>query len=150
MGVQEFDFFHELIAHEEITRIGCPGFQDGLGSGMVIGLPPVLHFGTKELAAKVPPSRSPCLELARPYVACDVPSDLLCAFGGTRCQIVPEVLLGKKRICLAISEPHAGSDVAGLQTTAVKSPCGWGTNLVMRLNDLSAPWFCLILHQGLL
>eukprot|EP00193_Tetraselmis_chui_P016737 CAMPEP_0177790470 /NCGR_PEP_ID=MMETSP0491_2-20121128/23374_1 /TAXON_ID=63592 /ORGANISM="Tetraselmis chuii, Strain PLY429" /LENGTH=468 /DNA_ID=CAMNT_0019312551 /DNA_START=153 /DNA_END=1560 /DNA_ORIENTATION=- len=62
----------------------------GMGAGFIIGLPPVLHFGSKQLAAK----------------------------------IVPEVLTGKKRICLAISEPHAGSDVAGVQTTAVKSPCG--------------------------
>eukprot|EP00192_Tetraselmis_astigmatica_P012977 CAMPEP_0117672596 /NCGR_PEP_ID=MMETSP0804-20121206/13991_1 /TAXON_ID=1074897 /ORGANISM="Tetraselmis astigmatica, Strain CCMP880" /LENGTH=407 /DNA_ID=CAMNT_0005481213 /DNA_START=11 /DNA_END=1232 /DNA_ORIENTATION=- len=87
---EEFDFFHELIAHEEVARIGCPGFQDGIGAGMIIGLPPVIHFGRKELAAKV----------------------------------VPEVLRGDKRICLAISEPTAGSDVAGIQTTAVKSPCG--------------------------
>jgi alkylation response protein AidB-like acyl-CoA dehydrogenase len=57
---------------------------------MVIGLPPVLHFGKKELIAKV----------------------------------VPEVLSGKKRICLAITEPFAGSDVASIQATAVKSEDG--------------------------
>lgn len=51
--LQEFDFFHELIAHEEVARIGCPGFQDGLGAGMIIGLPPVIHFGPPGLAAKV-------------------------------------------------------------------------------------------------
>jgi len=39
-------------------------------------------------------------------------------------QIVPEVLSGKKFICLAISEAHAGSDVMGLKTTAVKSDDG--------------------------
>lgn len=50
---QEFDFFHELIAHEEVARIGCPGFQDGIGAGMIIGLPPVIHFGRPELSAKV-------------------------------------------------------------------------------------------------
>lgn len=38
--------------------------------------------------------------------------------------MVPEVLEGKKFICLAISEAHAGSDVMGLQTTAVKSEDG--------------------------
>ena len=54
-AMQEFDFFHELIAHEEVARIGCPGFQDGIGAGLIIGLPPVLHFGTKALAAKVQP-----------------------------------------------------------------------------------------------
>ena len=33
-------------------------------------------------------------------------------------------LRGDKFICLAITEPAAGSDVANIQTTAVKSPCG--------------------------
>ena len=37
---------------------------------------------------------------------------------------MPDVLDGKKFICLAISEAHAGSDVMGLQTTAVKSEDG--------------------------
>ena len=57
---------------------------------MIIGLPPVLHFGSKALKDK----------------------------------IIPEVLSGEKKICLAISEPTAGSDVAALKTTAVKSQCG--------------------------
>lgn len=35
-----------------------------------------------------------------------------------------EVMSGAKRICLAISEPFAGSDVAGLVTTAEKSADG--------------------------
>ena len=82
----EFDSFHELIAHEETCRLGVPGYVDGLGAGLVIGLPPVLQFGRPEIARKVG----------------------------------REILLGKKRICLAISEPAAGSDVAGLQTIAVK------------------------------
>ena len=62
----------------------------GLLGGKVIGLPPVLNFGSDEIKAKV----------------------------------VPEVLDGKKFICLAISEAQAGSDVMGLQTTAVKSEDG--------------------------
>lgn len=39
-------------------------------------------------------------------------------------KVVPEVLNGDKVICLAITEPWAGSDVAHLRTSAVKSPCG--------------------------
>jgi len=39
-------------------------------------------------------------------------------------KIVSDCLLGKKIICLAITEPYAGSDVANLQTTAVKTPDG--------------------------
>ncbi|KAH8671145.1 acyl-CoA dehydrogenase/oxidase [Xylariales sp. PMI_506] len=38
--------------------------------------------------------------------------------------IMDEVLSGKKKICLAITEAFAGSDVAGLRTTAVKTPDG--------------------------
>ncbi|KAJ3068784.1 hypothetical protein HDU98_008104 [Podochytrium sp. JEL0797] len=33
-------------------------------------------------------------------------------------RVVAPVLLGEKTICLAITEPYAGSDVAGIQTTA--------------------------------
>merc|ERR1719240_2405409 len=92
LGVKpsEFDHFHEMIAHEEIGRLNSPAYNDGLGAGFCIGLPPVLHF--------VPPH--------------------------IRDKVVPEVLRGDKRICLAISEPAAGSDVAGLLTTAQKTADG--------------------------
>ncbi|KAJ3277203.1 hypothetical protein HDV01_000255 [Terramyces sp. JEL0728] len=86
----EFDYFHELIVHEEFTNNGLPGYTDSLGSGLVIGLPPVINFGSAALKARV----------------------------------VPEVLRGDKVICLAISEPGAGSDVAGMLTTARKTPDG--------------------------
>lgn len=105
---EEFDYFHELIITQEATRCGARGYGDGepillpaslvmltlpmigLLGGAVIGLPPVLNFGSDELKAR----------------------------------IVPDVFAGKKFICLAISEAHAGSDVMGLQTTAVKSEDG--------------------------
>jgi alkylation response protein AidB-like acyl-CoA dehydrogenase len=41
-----------------------------------------------------------------------------------RDRVVQDVLSGKKLICLAVSEAFAGSDVAGLKTTAVKTPDG--------------------------
>mmetsp|Transcript_3400 Transcript_3400/g.6435 ORF Transcript_3400/g.6435 Transcript_3400/m.6435 type:complete len:515 (+) Transcript_3400:23-1567(+) len=41
-----------------------------------------------------------------------------------RDKVVGEVLSGTKKICLAISEPYAGSDVANIRTTATKSACG--------------------------
>ncbi|KAH9481447.1 Acyl-CoA dehydrogenase apdG [Psilocybe cubensis] len=41
-----------------------------------------------------------------------------------RDKVVPEVLSGEKPICLAISEAFAGSDVAGLRTTATKTQDG--------------------------
>ncbi|KAF8625551.1 hypothetical protein AX15_005317 [Amanita polypyramis BW_CC] len=87
---EEFDYFHELIITQELARASLRGYADGLLGGKVIGLPPVLNFGSEELKAR----------------------------------IVPEVLDGRKFICLAISEAHAGSDVMGLKTTAVKTEDG--------------------------
>ncbi len=59
-------------------------------SGTVIGLPPVLNFGSDQLKKR----------------------------------IVPDILSGQKPICLAITEAFAGSDVAGLKTTAKKTEDG--------------------------
>jgi len=41
-----------------------------------------------------------------------------------KARVVPEVISGKKFICLAISEAFAGSDVMGLKTTAKKTEDG--------------------------
>mmetsp|Transcript_29302 Transcript_29302/g.95496 ORF Transcript_29302/g.95496 Transcript_29302/m.95496 type:complete len:523 (-) Transcript_29302:1361-2929(-) len=87
---EEFDFFHEMIVHEEVSRLGVPGYSDGLGAGLVIGLPCVIHFA--------PPA--------------------------IQREVIPKVYAGDKRICLAISEPFAGSDVANIRCTATKTPCG--------------------------
>ena len=39
-------------------------------------------------------------------------------------RVTEEVLSGQKKMCLAITEAFAGSDVAGLKTTAEKTPDG--------------------------
>lgn len=38
--------------------------------------------------------------------------------------VTKEVLSGQKKMCLAVTEAFAGSDVAGLRTTAEKTPDG--------------------------
>lgn len=47
-------------------------------------------------------------------------------FGSKELQerFLPDLLTGKKRACIAITEPQAGSDVANITTTAVKSADG--------------------------
>jgi acyl-CoA dehydrogenase len=47
-------------------------------------------------------------------------------FGSAELQqrVLPDLLTGKKRICIAITEPGAGSDVANIEATAVKSADG--------------------------
>mmetsp|Transcript_2561 Transcript_2561/g.4236 ORF Transcript_2561/g.4236 Transcript_2561/m.4236 type:complete len:519 (-) Transcript_2561:87-1643(-) len=39
-------------------------------------------------------------------------------------EVVPEILAGRKRVCLAITEAFAGSDVASIRTTAKLTPDG--------------------------
>jgi len=90
-SLRVFPHIAQLIVNFELARFGTRAYVDALLAGEVIGLPPVLNFGSPELQAKV----------------------------------VPEVLDGKKLICLAISEAFAGSDVAGLQTTAVREGDEW-------------------------
>ncbi|KAF8575233.1 acyl-CoA dehydrogenase NM domain-like protein [Ramaria rubella] len=87
---EDFDYFHELVITQELVRCAARGYGDGVNGGMVIGLPPVINFGSAELQAKV----------------------------------VPDVLDGKKFICLAISEAFAGSDVMGMKTTATLTKDG--------------------------
>ena len=50
----------------------------------------------------------------------------LLKFGSQQLQerFLPDLLRGRKRTCIAITEPGAGSDVAGIETTAVKSADG--------------------------
>lgn len=41
-----------------------------------------------------------------------------------RRRVLPQILSGDKRICLCITEPRGGSDVANLETSAIKTPDG--------------------------
>ncbi len=53
-----------------------------------------------------------------------LPAVLYHAKPQVRQRVAEECLSGEKKICLAISEAFAGSDVAGMKTTAVKSADG--------------------------
>jgi acyl-CoA dehydrogenase len=50
----------------------------------------------------------------------------LLKFGSKQLQekFLPDLLTCRKRTCIAITEPDAGSDVANITTTAKKTPCG--------------------------
>jgi len=41
-----------------------------------------------------------------------------------KAKVLPSILRGDKRICLAITEPEAGSDVKNISTTARKTDDG--------------------------
>ncbi|KAJ9627578.1 uncharacterized protein PV06_05917 [Exophiala oligosperma] len=88
---QEFDYFHDLIVAQELTRGMARGFQDGNMAGMMISLTAVRQWAND---------------------------------AALRDRLTHECLTGKKYMCLAITEAFAGSDVAGIRTTAKKTADG--------------------------
>ncbi|KAH6623726.1 acyl-CoA dehydrogenase/oxidase [Chaetomium tenue] len=57
-------------------------------------------------------------------MAFGVPLVLRFAGEAVKERVLPGLLRGETRCCIAITEPGAGSDVAGVETTAVRSKCG--------------------------
>ncbi|KAH8697376.1 putative acyl-CoA dehydrogenase [Talaromyces proteolyticus] len=88
--VEEWDYLHNGIYTDEMSRSGLSGPSSSLTAGMAFGIPPIIKFGSPELQER----------------------------------FLPELLTCKKRSCIAITEPDAGSDVANITTTAEKSPDG--------------------------
>ncbi|KAF2833915.1 acyl-CoA dehydrogenase-like protein [Ophiobolus disseminans] len=64
--------------------------------------------------------------LASVFIGLVVGAPPLLKFASQQLQdkIFPEILSGEKRICLAVTEPDAGSDVRGIKTTAELTPDG--------------------------
>ena len=89
---KDYDYFHDMIVSQELTRHNQRGFQDGNMAGMTISLTAVRQWANdKELKERV----------------------------------TEEVLSGKKKMSLAITEAFAGSDVSGIKTTAELSEDGY-------------------------
>ena len=88
--VQDFDYIHNLIYCDEMSRSGLVGPGASLTTGFAFGIPPLLRFGSPSLQEK----------------------------------FLPDLLTGKKRACIAITEPGAGSDVASIETMAERSEDG--------------------------
>ncbi|EEQ87997.2 acyl-CoA dehydrogenase [Blastomyces dermatitidis ER-3] len=87
---EKWDFFHELIVTDELSRAASGGLVWNLIGGFGIGCPPVIKYGKKELVQR----------------------------------ILPAILSGDKRICLAITEPDCGSDVSNISCEAKLTPDG--------------------------
>ncbi|KIW30292.1 uncharacterized protein PV07_06048 [Cladophialophora immunda] len=88
---EEFDYFHDLIVAQELSRGMARGFQDGNMAGMMISLTAVRQWANDS---------------------------------ALKDKVTEECLSGKKFMCLAITEAFAGSDVAGIRTTATKTEDG--------------------------
>lgn len=74
---EEFDYFHEMIIHQEIGRLGRPGFIDALGAGWLISAPAVYNFGSEEIKKSLGPQllradKWSCLAISEPFAGSDV------------------------------------------------------------------------------
>ena len=79
---------------------------------------------------------------------CSIAMSAIMRFGSAAMQakVAPAVFAGDEHVCLAISEPNAGSDVAGMVTEAVADPAGGGGYVVNGVkkwitNGTYADWF---------
>jgi len=71
---EEFDYFHEMLAHQEFARLGRPGFVDSLGTGSAHA---VFHFCREDVRRVVGPQplkgdRWSALSISEPFAGSDV------------------------------------------------------------------------------
>eukprot|EP01124_Arcella_intermedia_P008090 TRINITY_DN1504_c0_g1_i1.p1 TRINITY_DN1504_c0_g1~~TRINITY_DN1504_c0_g1_i1.p1 ORF type:complete len:525 (+),score=85.20 TRINITY_DN1504_c0_g1_i1:40-1575(+) len=124
----EFNYFYELITQEEFARLGCRGYVDGLGGGMVIGLPPVFNFGSAEIQKRVVPQvlggdKYICLAISEAFTGSDVASIK------TRAKKSP---CGKFFIVNGTKKWITGGMYADFFSTAVRTDAGISMLLIER------------------
>ncbi|KAG9219469.1 hypothetical protein CCMSSC00406_0005363 [Pleurotus cornucopiae] len=126
---EEFDYFHEMIINTELARFGTRGAVDGKTTTQSFkGVPdnPVapLLSRVNTIHLCISPLLTFLSSLLNGLVI-SLPPVLNYGSPELQAKVVPEVLSGKKFIALAISEAFAGSDVSGIQTTAVRDGDYW-------------------------
>jgi hypothetical protein len=63
-GNSLFSDILQAIIHMELARVSSRAVVDGLLAGLVIGLPPILNYGSPEIQQRVVPDvgGSPCFD----------------------------------------------------------------------------------------
>jgi len=74
---EEFDYFHELIMSQEMSRIHARGYHDGAAGGTMIGLPAINNFAKtavreKVLAEVFEGKKLVCLAISEAFAGSDV------------------------------------------------------------------------------
>jgi len=74
---ETFDYFSEMIVHQELARVGTPGFLDGSGGGYLISAPCVMNFGSDNMKQTIGRElllgdKISCLAISEPFAGSDV------------------------------------------------------------------------------
>ncbi len=110
---EKSEFPHEAIkaiAEADLFRIFIPEQYDGLG------------MGAFELCIAVEELSRVCLGVSTSYAANALGTYPILLFGNEeqKKKYLPDIASGKKLVAFALTEPNAGSDAGGIQTTATK------------------------------
>lgn len=110
---EKSEFPHEAIkaiAEADLFRIFVPEEYDGLG------------MGAMELCIAVEELSRVCLGVSTSYAANALGTYPILLFGNEeqKRKYLPDIASGKKLVAFALTEPNAGSDAGGIQTTATK------------------------------
>lgn len=98
----------KLLAQSDIFGIFVPEEYGGLGKGCL------------ELCLVVEELSRACLGVATTYAANALGTYPILLFGSEeqKKKYLPDIAIGKRLVAFALTEPNAGSDAAGIQTTA--------------------------------
>lgn len=106
---QEFPWeIIKVLAQADLFRIFIPDEYEGLGKGCL------------ELSIAVEELSRACLGVSTTYAANALGTYPILLYGSEeqKKKYLPEIACGKRLTAFALTEPNAGSDVAGIQTTA--------------------------------
>ena len=129
---EKFDYFHDLITSQELARCNARGFQDGAFVSLSLLCMLACALARHSYMPTAKSERVLLMSVAAATSAGNLAGMMISLTavrqwlpdGALKDRITRECLSGQKKICLAVTEAFAGSDVAGLKTTAVRSADG--------------------------
>jgi butyryl-CoA dehydrogenase len=106
------------LADSDMFRVFIPERYDGLGGGSL------------DLCLVVEELSRVCSAVAVSYAATALGAYAILLYGSDaqKQKYLPQIAAGKKLAALGLTEPTAGSDAAGIKTTAQKTPDGYVLN----------------------
>ena len=127
----KFDYFHELIVHEEFSNafFGADVYEKSYIGGMVIGTPPVMNFGSPALQSRILPpiltgEKRIVLAISEPFAGSDV-AQIKCT--------AKKSADGKHYIVNGVKKWITGGPFADYFATAVRTGSGKGASAISML-----------------